>query len=361
LNKLKISNFIIKTSLSLIVLFIAYGKANAVLKNTIQTIISTQNIESPIISELLSHPVMERIKNIDQSGPLYYFGYVPAYSRYDHCLGVWALLKHYNLPLKEQVAGLLHDTSHTIFSHVGDYIFNMPEGSSSYQDTIHLEYLKKQNILPLVEKYGLTLEDLDSKNRDYRALEQDLPNLCADRIEYILHTGVLYNKISKAEVKEIITSLNFRHGQWYFSSEKAALKFAELSLYLTESFWGAAWNLVFYHYFGEILRNSLEIGIITLDDIHFGNDKEVLQKLFNTNSDYIQNRLIWCRNIHRAFQIVESNNYDIILKAKFRGVDPLIKKPSGLFRLTELNSEYKMKFNNLKESCAKGYKIKLIK
>ncbi|MCC2646183.1 MAG: hypothetical protein K0R02_248 [Rickettsiaceae bacterium] len=342
-------------------LFFLYFKANAVFQTTIQTIFSTQKIDDPVITELLSHPIMERVKNIDQSGPLYYFGYVPAYSRYDHSIGVWAILKHYNTPIKEQIAGLLHDVSHTVFSHVGDYLFDMPEGGTSYQDTIHLQYLEAQNILPLIKKYGLRLNDLNPKTSEYRRLEQELPNLCADRIEYILHTGVLYNKISKAEVKVIIKNLNFRHGQWYFTSEKQALRFAELSLYFTESFWGSAWNLVLNHYFAEILKEALKLNIITLDEVKYGVDKEVLQKLFSSNSKYIQQRMQWCRNIHKTFQIVDSGKYDMHMKAKFRGVDPWIKTKDGLIRLTEVNKEYKTKFDNLKYICEKGYNVRFIR
>jgi HD superfamily phosphohydrolase len=89
----------------------------------VDTIFGKIDEQNPVAIKLLNHDVVQRLKHIDQSGPLIYISNeYPAYSRYDHSLGVYALLKRYNVSTEEQIAGLMHDTSHTVFSHLADYI-----------------------------------------------------------------------------------------------------------------------------------------------------------------------------------------------------------------------------------------------
>ena len=44
------------------------------------------------------------------------------------------------------------------------------------------------------------------------ALERRLPNLCADRIQYIVHTGLICDLLSKEEAKAIINDIQFIYG-----------------------------------------------------------------------------------------------------------------------------------------------------
>ena len=48
-------------------------------------------------------------------------------TRFEHSLGVFALLRRLRAPRREQVAGLLHDISHTAFSHAVDFVFTSEE------------------------------------------------------------------------------------------------------------------------------------------------------------------------------------------------------------------------------------------
>src|SRR5690554_5599914 len=89
----------------------------------IETFYGLIDVEEPLLLELIEHPAFQRLKGVHQYGVSYYTTHKEEYTRYDHSLGVFALLRAKGSPLKEQVAGLLHDVSHTAFSHVGDWIF----------------------------------------------------------------------------------------------------------------------------------------------------------------------------------------------------------------------------------------------
>lgn len=115
----------------------------------------------------------------------------------------------------EQIAGLLHDTSHTVFSHLGDHLFYHQEKEKSYQDTIHLWFLRSMEIDEIISRHNIAIKYLDPDDPKYTALERPLPDLCADRIQYNIHTAVILNKISKLEAKEIVDDLKFHNGVWF--------------------------------------------------------------------------------------------------------------------------------------------------
>ncbi len=64
----------------------------------INTILGDVTEHNPSILALIDSQAMQRLKHIDQSGPPVYFtANFPALTRYDHSLGVYALLKRYNV------------------------------------------------------------------------------------------------------------------------------------------------------------------------------------------------------------------------------------------------------------------------
>ncbi len=131
---------------------------------------------------------------------------MPSFSRYEHSIGVLALLRKARVPLEEQVAGLFHDVSHTAFSHIADHLF-LPKDENhvhSYQDTIHLEFLKKMKVDQAVGRYNISIGQMNPDLTQYKAVERPLPDICADRLQYIVHTGVILKKITQEQAKSII-------------------------------------------------------------------------------------------------------------------------------------------------------------
>lgn len=108
----------------------------------------------------MEHNILQRLKYVDQAGPITYFGYMPYFNRYEHSIGVLALLQKANAPLNEQVAGLLHDISHTIFSHIADHLLYKSNLEKSYQDTVHLKFLKTMHVQKKQNLTGYSLKIL---------------------------------------------------------------------------------------------------------------------------------------------------------------------------------------------------------
>ena len=104
------------------------------------------------------------------------------------------------------MSGLLHDVSHTVFSHVADYIFH--DGSGRYQNFQDDElegFIERSEIPEILNKYGINCKDIldDSK---FLLKERELPDLCADRIDYFFRDALAFRKATKKE------SIQYRGG-----------------------------------------------------------------------------------------------------------------------------------------------------
>ncbi len=314
-----------------------------------------------LIIDLINSKTMQRIKKIDQSGISYYFNMTPKFTRYDHSVGVYYLLKRFGASLKEQAAGLLHDASHTAFSHLGDLIFDHDETVliDSYQDKIHDWFLKKSDISKVLENHQFTIEDLLHKSGEFKALEQPLPDLCADRLQYNLHTGYLFKKISKEDVEKILNDLSFENGVWFFKTPSIAKKFGMLSLYFTETFWGSFENLAVCHISAKAFKLALKKKLIEIDDIHFGSDEAVLEKVLKGEDKEILTFFEKARNYSNHAKLGHRNFYSLHIRPKFRGINPLVKLDNQFMRLTSLDAEYSREYARIKKLMNKGHYLKL--
>ena len=122
-------------------------------------------ITEQVIVELINCPSLQRLKGVDQAGyPKPYF--VGSSNRFEHSLGVFLLIKKYNAPIEEQVAGLIHDVSHFVFSHCIDYTLDEnSEKEHNYQDSILKDFIRESEISGIIEKYNLNLNTiLDDQN-----------------------------------------------------------------------------------------------------------------------------------------------------------------------------------------------------
>ncbi|WP_375331118.1 hypothetical protein [Candidatus Tisiphia endosymbiont of Oplodontha viridula] len=316
-------------------------------------------VNDPLIEKIIDSKAMQRLKLIDQSGPAPYIGLLPYFSRYDHSIGVFVLLQKAQVSKIEQIAGLLHDTSHTVFSHLGDNLFYHEQQEKSYQDTIHLCFLRSMKIDEIISRYNITIKDLDPDDPKYTALERPLPDLCADRIQYNIHTAVILNKISKLEAKEIVDDLKFHNGVWFFTNKNTAKKFAMIPLYLIKELWGAPFNTVVYDYFHKILKRAIEIKLVSKDELHFSVDQNVMQKIENSNDKIIKNLLNKCKEDAESFRLAKYGNGQINIKPKFRGIDPLILDNNQYKKLSQLDEDFSKKFKEVQNWCKNGYGINL--
>lgn len=334
-------------------LLISFSNTSTSLQ-TIETNYGSVFESENVIHELLEHPMFKRLKKIHQYGIAFYTINDYDFDRYEHSVGVYALLKRFGASRNEQIAGLLHDVSHTAFSHVGDHFFKRKLDGDSYQDEIHEWFLTTTGFDRVLQRYGITIREVLHKNKQFTCLEQELPNICADRLEYILRGGVLENKLDENEVNEILDAIRFENDSWFFVDVELAKKFARVSLYLTENLFASAVDMVANEFMASMLHRAISISLLNINDIHFGCDDEIWYKLANSEDEIIKKYLAKLHNLEKSFEIGTQENYNLYIKCKFRGVDPIIKTACGLKRLTAIDEEYQKEYIKLQDKIKEG-------
>jgi uncharacterized protein len=239
----------------------------------------------------------------------------------------------------------LHDASHTVFSHVADVLFNHTSLHSSYQDDIHEWFLTQYNIDELLTRYNLSLESVLHKSGNHTMLEQDLPNLCADRLDYNFREALLTDVLTHDDITAILNDLHFADGNWFFTNAGSAKKLAMASLASTEYVWSSHANQFIYTWTARALRRALDIGLLTEDDIHFSTDPIVWDTLWLSNDEIIAD----CLKIIVNYQpIAEEPGATTPLIGKFRGLNPLVLENNQLQQLTDIDVDYDTEYNRVK-------------
>lgn len=318
----------------------------------------TTKIDEPVILDLIKAPSLQRMKGVDQHG--HFEPYFPgtAYSRFEHSLGVFILLKNFGAPLLEQISGLLHDVSHTVFSHVADYVFNDGSGEKqNFQDDCFEEFIEKSEIPEILKKHKIYYKDIlnDSK---FPLKEKELPELCADRIDYFLRELGGTKKATQKEINEFLDNLTIINNLWVFRDRELAQKYAYLFLEINNWFWSGIETAVMFKTMGELVKHTIKKNILTKEDL-FTTDKEVWVKIRSAADKDEDLKLLVDRADNKfEYKLCDEDDYDLHALCKSRVVNPLFLENSNLKRLSEVDSI----FFKLKEkySKPKEYYIKFL-
>lgn len=140
--------------------------------STITSLYGDVVVDNNLVKALINHPALKRMRFIDNAGPSRYFRSLPAYSLFDHALGVYVILKRFNRPLDEQIAGMLEPIAHSVFSHQGTLFLRPKNSNKPYYLAAHSAYLKTVGLEPWLMKAKLSVQDVDPLNEKFEALYQ---------------------------------------------------------------------------------------------------------------------------------------------------------------------------------------------
>lgn len=309
------------------------------------------DINEPVLIELINSKAVQRLKGVSQLGLPDEYYHIKGFSRFDHSIGAMLLLKKLGASLKEQIAGLLHDVSHTAFSHLTELLLGDPT-KDNFQDENMISYIEKTDIPKILKKYSYDYNEIcDTTN--FSLLESDAPNLCADRVDYSLREMVNFEK----DVKKILSAIINHNGKIIFNSKEACEKFSLGYARCQRENWGSAEAKVRQQLLTEALKDSLNRGIIAIDDF-WKTDYEIIETIKNKGSTNAIEKL---DILSSKFKILESKNKNFGFKKKFRYVDPEVIIDGKLFRLTDLSENYKTLLSNEMEESNKIKFFEIVK
>lgn len=310
-------------------------------------------ITEPVILDLINSPTFQRLKEIDQAG--YFEPHFPgtAHSRFEHSIGDYLLLKMYGAPIEEQIAGLIHDVSHSAFSHCIDYVLDAgSEKTHNHQDNVFDEFVRKSEIPEILKKYDLDLGYiLDDKN--FPLKENDLPDLCSDRIDYSLRTATVFNEIENG--KYFTDNLLAEKGKWIFKDFESAEKYAMLFLKLNTDYYAGLPSAVMFRTVGDYLRYALSKNYISETDL-YTTDKIVLDKIEPYIKADSNLSLLFDRMNNKIGFRNDPNDYSGKVFCKSRVANPLCLHEGEIKRV----SDVKPSWNDIieQESKPKEYFLK---
>lgn len=299
-----------------------------------------RRIEDPVITVLISSEPMQRLKKLNQFGLPDEFYHLKGFSRYEHSLGVMYLLQHLGASKEEQVAGLLHDVSHRAFSHVYDWVVGTA-GKEDSQDNGHEQFIRGSEIKSILEKHGYSV-DMITDYHHFGLLERESPDLCADRVDYVLR------EIEPGLAKEIFNGLRVFSGQIVCVDKSTASKLGRAFLSRQIDHWGGYEGVSRYSLFSTALKRALELGIIQKQDF-LTDDDYIMKKLEASQDKPVLGTLLYLRQN----PLPRATEGQTVTK-KFRFIDPSFISEDKLVRLTEADDEYRRLLDNARLVNKKG-------
>src|SRR3954469_881659 len=145
------------------------------------------SIDDPGILGLIECPTFRRLEGIRQAGPSALAFPFKTVTRFEHSLGVYVLLGKLGADRRERVAGILHDISHTAFSHAVDFVFASEE--QDHHEGLKPEFLRRPDLASALRALGYDPAEFHD-DAIYPLLERPLPWLCADRLDYFLRDSL---------------------------------------------------------------------------------------------------------------------------------------------------------------------------
>ena len=136
---------------------------------------------SPLSVKIIDTPQFQRLRDISQLGGVYFVFQGAASKRFEHCIGVSYLARKFVSILEKcqpelgitssdilcvEIAGLIHDLGHGMFSHAFDGKFLPKVGAPLHFVHEHASLgifdilIEENNLMPQFEKYGLNKDDI---------------------------------------------------------------------------------------------------------------------------------------------------------------------------------------------------------
>ena len=331
----------------------------------------------PFLDRYINLPVMQRLAGVGllcgtDWTALYKNRFY--YSRLDHSKGVALIVWHFTHDKAQTIAGLLHDISTPVFSHVSDFRKGDALTQTATEEPTARIIRGDAELGRLLAEDGLTPEQVEDYHI-YPIADNEIPQLSADRLEYMFPSGMAldgswtmeeislcYNDLTILKNEDGVDELGFR-----------TLEIAELYcehfcmighiLQLNE-------NKLALHMLGQIMNMAEKAGVVSESDFMTLSEKEVMGKLDSVvecpQSGPIETTVL--ARMYKTFRTMtkiehtkealpESEYFCVNLKVKQRYINPLV----GEKRLSDVSEKARRIIDDFKTFSDTAYGcVKLI-
>jgi uncharacterized protein len=315
--------------------------------------------------------IIQRLANISQwcwTEYCKYFDLRIKYSRLDHSLWVANIIWNFTKDKRQTLAWFFHDISHTVFSHVWDFLLWDAVNQESSEQYITKLLQEDEIIVNELNKLWIKIEEVDDYSF-YTIAENIQPQLSADRLEYTI--GNIYDMWHENLnlIKDLYDDLIILNNEkwelelWFQNFDKAKI-FWDYSIKNCEWYYSSYESVSAMAFLGEIFKKVINEKLITHDDLYKLKDSDFISLLESWKNQKIKSMWEFYKNLD-SYRISrykpETDKYFVSSKAKKRFIDPLIKTQNWLNRLSNLSQEFVEKrdyhINRKEEWIILNYKI----
>jgi len=304
-------------------------------------IYGSTEIDEPVLLDLIDSNAMQRLHGVLQHGISGLIGVTRATSRFEHSLGVFALVRKLGGGLEEQIAALLHDVSHTAFSHVIDYVFGGYD-RQDYHEVKKAEYIAATDIPVILDAHGydwcdlLCLEDQEMGHR-FPLLEQPAPALCADRLDYFLRDAFDLGLASLPEIEQFLDHLRVRQGRMVMDDQEAALWAGKTYMQADRASWANLREVGLYELAARAIRRGIQVGVLTVAEL-WSTDRLSWEKLHASADQELQAILKLVSP--DTIIVLDQSQPTFRISTKLRTIDPDVLINGQVRTLSALDPEF---------------------
>ena len=299
-------------------------------------------ITEPVLLDVLHAAVVQRLRTVLQHGITGLIGITNPTTRFDHSVGVMLLIRKVgaasgpaNALLKEQIAALLHDVSHTAFSHVIDYVFGDHDGQG-YHEGQKEPYIARSDLPHVLSMHGYDWREF-LHEQNFPLLEQPSPALCADRLDYFLRDARDLRLACDAEVQSAIASLAVYESRLVVTDLEMARWMGYTFIAADEASWANFREVGLYELAARAIRLGLETGALNEADLWRG-DAEAWATLQASPDPRLQAEI---RLVSPATGFEwDAANPTFLISTKLRTIDPPVLLNGSAYPLSTLDATF---------------------
>lgn len=310
------------------------------------------------IKELLEVPELLKLNNIGQHCGVEYskfgiFNY--KYSRLDHSLGVALILDKFVNNNNIVISGLLHDIASPAFSHSIDFLNNDYLEQESTESSTYDAIIGSDMLFEYFLKNEISINDVCDYSK-YPLADCPKPNLCADRLEYLLVTALFTKMCSIDEISELYNDLIVVQNQegnpeFCFETEELGKKFCRLSIECGKKFISYEAKICM-QFISDLIKMMIERNEISVSDLYKFTDKVIMDIGINSSDKRISGGWKYFLNMDKVYTRFNpiDDKYCKKIIAKQRYVDPLIHTNQGIIRVSDYYKDAKREIESFLDS-----------
>ena len=292
-------------------------------------------VTESVLLDLMASDAMQRTKGISQHGITALLGITPPFSRFDHSVGTMLLVRRLGASIDEQIAALLHDISHTAFSHVIDFVFD-DHNEQSYHEKKKEEIVGNSDIPAILSRHGRDWRDFMDEDL-FSLLEQPSPALCADRLDYFIRDLEFLKLANRDEIRTAIESLDVIEGRIVVNDSDVARWLAYTFIEADRASWSSFREVGLYQLAAEAIKTANRHGIIGETDL-WNSDESLWSKLQSADNPEVKR---WVRLITPGTRFAWNEEQPSFrVSTKVRSIDPPVTDGKSVTSLSELDPDF---------------------